>query len=151
MPPRVLIADDSALLRDALRGLFLDIGEYEIIEAETGTEAVARAEESAPNIIILDFAMPAMDGISATRVLRKRLPEIPILMYTMHYTHQLSVDAHSAGVNKLITKSDPNDLVVAVQELLSSAAAAPKPAAVAVISPRVEDAGLEIPPARTGT
>ncbi|PYV69543.1 MAG: DNA-binding response regulator, partial [Acidobacteria bacterium] len=77
MPPRILIADDSALLRAALRGLFSEIGDYEIMEAETGAEAVAKAEASRPNVIILDFAMPEMDGLSATRVLRKRLPEIP--------------------------------------------------------------------------
>ena len=55
MPPRILIADDSALLRAALRGLFNDIGDYEIMEAETGAEAVAKAEASPPNVIILDF------------------------------------------------------------------------------------------------
>jgi DNA-binding NarL/FixJ family response regulator len=151
MPPRVLIADDSALLRDALRGLFRDVGDYEIIEAETGTEAVARAEESTPNLIILDFAMPEMDGLSATRVLRKRLPEVPILMYTMHYTHQLCVDARSAGVSKLITKSEPNHLVAAVQELLASPPAAAKPAPTPVVSTSLENAAFDMPAAQTGT
>jgi DNA-binding NarL/FixJ family response regulator len=151
MPPRVLIADDSALLRDALRGLFTDIGDYEIIEAETGKEAVARAEESTPNLIILDYAMPEMDGLSATRVLRKRLPEIPILMYTMHYTRQLCMDADSAGVSKLITKSEPNNLVAAVQELLPPPPTAEKPALTPAVPASVENAVFDIPRARTGT
>ena len=57
MPSRILIADDSALLRSALRGLFNGIGDYEILEAESGTEAVAKTNECRPNLIILDFAL----------------------------------------------------------------------------------------------
>src|SRR5204862_3048460 len=124
MPPRILIADDSALLRTALRGLFSDIGDYEILEAQTGAEAVAKAELSPPILIILDFAMPEMDGLSATKVLRNRLPEIPILMYTMHYTDQLSEQAQSAGIRKVISKSETSSLVAAIQEFLVEPAAA---------------------------
>jgi DNA-binding NarL/FixJ family response regulator len=150
MLPRILIADDSALLRTALRGLFSDMGDYEIIEAETGTEAVAKAEASIPSVIILDFAMPEMDGLSATRVLRNRLPEIPIVMYTMHYTEQLSEAAQSAGVRKLISKSETDSLVAAIQEVLTPPAAA-KPAPATAMAATVEDLAFEMPPARTGT
>ena len=151
MPPRILIADDSALLRAALRGLFSDIGDYEIMEAETGAEAVAKAEASPPNVIILDFAMPEMDGLSATRVLRKRLPEIPILMYTMHYTQQLCEAAQGAGVRKVISKSETNSLIAAIQEFVSSPPAAAKPAPAPAIGTRPEDAVLGMPAVRTGT
>lgn len=117
-PPRILIADDSALLRSALRGLLNGAGECEIIEAENGTDAVSVAEQQLPDVIVLDFAMPGMDGLAVTRVLQKRLPQIPILMYTMHYTRQLVADAENAGVTRLISKSDGGDLVAAVRELL---------------------------------
>ena len=145
MPPRILIADDSALLRTALRGLFSDMGEYEILEAQTGAEAVAKAELSPPNLIILDFAMPEMDGLSATKVLRNRLPEIPIVMYTMHYTDQLSEQAQSAGVRKVISKSETSSLVAAIQEFLVEPAAAANAAPSKVIGAKPEDAGLGTP------
>ena len=122
--PRILIVDDSALLRSALRGLFASAGNYEITEAEDGKSAISIAEQQQPDLIVLDFAMPAMDGLTATRELRKRMPEIPVLMYTMHYTPQLLTDAKNAGVKKLISKSDGVDLIAAVRELLPSSHAA---------------------------
>ena len=122
--PRILIADDSALLRSALRGFFTAAGNYEIVEAENGTEAIAVAEQRQPDVLILDFAMPAMDGLAVSRELQKRMPQLPVLMYTMHYTPQLLADAKAAGVRKLISKSDGVDLIAAVRELLASA---PKP------------------------
>lgn len=127
-PPRILIVDDSALLRSALRGLFTSAGNYEIIEAENGRDAIGAVEQQRPDLVVLDFAMPAMDGLAATRELQKRMPDLPILMYTMHYTPQLLADAKLAGVRKLISKSEGADLVAAVRELLASSAV-PKPQA----------------------
>ena len=124
--PRILIADDSALLRSALRGFFTAAGDYEIVEAENGTEAIAVAEQRQPDVLILDFAMPAMDGLAVSRELQKRMPQLPVLMYTMHSTPQLLADAKAAGVRKLISKSDGVDLIAAVRELLASSSA-PKP------------------------
>jgi DNA-binding NarL/FixJ family response regulator len=149
MPPLILIADDSALLRTALRGLFNGLGDYEIIEAKTGVEAVDKAEQSRPDLIILDFAMPAMDGLSATRLLQKRLPEIPILMFTMHYTEQLWVAAKSAGARKLISKSEAGNLVATVQELLALTPDMAKPASAR--PPRKENAAFAMPATRTGS
>ena len=123
---RILIADDSALLRSALRGLFTAAGNYEIVEAENGTEAIAVAEQRRPDVLILDFAMPAMDGLTVSRELQKRMPHLPVLMYTMHYTPQLLADAKAAGVRKLISKSDGGDLIAAVRELIASTST-PKP------------------------
>lgn len=153
MSPRILIADDSALLRTALRGLFSGIGDYEIIEAESGAEAVAKVKDSKPNVIILDFAMPAMDGLKVTRVLQRSLPEIPIVMYTMHYTEQLRLAAESAGVRKLISKSETVSLVATVQELLASPEKGAKPATAAVINSKVKvkDLVFDMSDRRTGS
>ena len=112
---------------------------------------MAKAEASRPNVIILDFAMPEMDGLSATRVLRKRLPEIPILMYTMHYTEQLCEVAQGAGVRKVISKSETNSLIAAIQEFLSSPPAAAKSAPATAITATAEDVAFGMPTARTGT
>jgi DNA-binding NarL/FixJ family response regulator len=117
--PRILIVDDSALLRSALCGLFSSAGNYEIIQAEDGKNAIMMAEHQRPDVIVMDFAMPAMDGLTATRELLKRMPNVPVLMYTMHYTPQLVTDAKSAGVKKLISKSEGGNLIAAVRDLLS--------------------------------
>ena len=117
--PRILIVDDSALLRSALCGLFTSAGNYEIIQAEDGKSAISVAEQQRPDVVVMDFAMPAMDGLTATRELLKRLPNVPVLMYTMHYTPQLVTDARSAGVKKLISKSEGGDLITAVRDLLA--------------------------------
>jgi DNA-binding NarL/FixJ family response regulator len=130
-PPHLLIVDDSALLRSALRGLFAGSGNYEIAEAESGRDAIATAEQRQPDVIVLDFAMPAMDGLAVARELQKRMPQVPILMYTMHYTPQLVADAKMAGVKELISKSDGVDLVAAVRKLLASSST-PKPEASGV-------------------
>jgi len=148
-PPRILIADDSALLRSALRGLFAAAGNYEIVEAEDGTDAITMAEQRQPDVMVLDFAMPAMDGLAVTRELQKRLPHIPVLMYTLHYTPQLLADAKAAGVKKLISKSEGVDLVAAVRELLASPPS-PKPQE----QPKRSDTGklaFQMPAARTGS
>src|SRR5919198_303676 len=121
MPFRLLIADDSAILRNALRGLLTRLGDYEVLESATGTEAVSKAEEFKPDLIILDFAMPGMDGLNASRLLQKRQPEIPIVMFTMHYTEQLCAVAQSAGVRTVVSKSEAGNLIESVRELLTPA------------------------------
>jgi len=151
MPSRILIADDSALLRSALRGLFDGIGDYEILEAESGTEAVAKTNECRPNLIILDFAMPGMDGLKVARILQNSLPEIPIVMYTMHYTEQLSAAALAAGAKQVISKSETGSLISKVQELLTPSEDAPKPAPVPAIDSKVKELAFDTPIARTGT
>ena len=151
MPSRILIADDSALLRSALRGLFNGIGDYEILEAESGTEAVAKTNECRPNLIILDFAMPGMDGLKVARVLQNSLPEIPIVMYTMHYTDQLSAAGLAAGAKQVISKSETGSLISTVRELLTPSEDAPKPAPAQTINSNVKELVFDTPLARRGT
>jgi CheY-like chemotaxis protein len=151
MPSRILIADDSALLRSALRGLFNGIGDYEILEAESGTEAVAKTNECRPNLIILDFAMPGMDGLKVARVLQNSLPEIPIVMYTMHYTDQLSAAALAAGAKQVISKSETGSLISTVRELLTRSEDAPKPAPAPAINSNAKELVFDTPITRTGT
>jgi CheY-like chemotaxis protein len=153
MSSRILIADDSALLRSALRGLFNGLGDYEILEAESGTEAVAKTNECRPNLIILDFAMPGMDGLKVARVLQNSLPEIPIVMYTMHYTTQLSAAALAAGAKQVISKSETGTLISTVRELLTPSEDAPKPAPARApaINSNVKELAFDTPITRKGT
>ena len=82
---RILVADDHALLRDGIRSLLGAYDDLDIIgEAADGKESVEKAEELVPDIIIMDIAMPTMDGIQATRLIMKQLPDTKVLILTQH-------------------------------------------------------------------
>lgn len=120
MPIRILIADDNASVRGAMRQVLQAAGDgWEIIEAENGREAVAKALEFRPNLIIVDLVMPLMDGLTAAREIAQSLPDTPILMHTLYPFPQVKLEAGKAGVRKIVPKSDSSVLVSAVEDLLS--------------------------------
>lgn len=119
MPVRILIADDNAQVRTVMREVLEAAGGWEIIEAENGEEAVAKAREFKPGLIILDLAMPAKDGLTASREISGELPGIPILMHTLYFSRQIQIEAAKAGVRKVVPKSDTTALVSAVQDALN--------------------------------
>jgi CheY-like chemotaxis protein len=127
MPPRILIADDNPVVRTTLRHLLESLQACEILEAEDGQEAVARAFELHPDLVILDLAMPRLDGLNAARKISQTLPALPIVMYTMHWSSHLEVEALKYGVRKLVSKTQSSVLVSTVQELLAAQASAPQP------------------------
>jgi DNA-binding NarL/FixJ family response regulator len=91
-------------------------------EAENGLEAVAKANELRPDVIILDLAMPVMDGLRATREICKALPGIPVLIHTLHNAPGLDLESKKAGVSKIINKTDAADhLISAIEEVLDKA------------------------------
>jgi len=92
----------------------------EIIEAEDGIEAVAKAQEHKPNLIILDLVMPRMDGLVAAREIARLLPDVPILMHTLYSSERVGQEAGKVGVRKTVPKSDSRVLISAVEELLHS-------------------------------
>lgn len=94
--------------------------EWEIIEAEGGREAVAKAQELTPSLIILDLVMPSMDGLTAARKIGKLMPDVPVMMHTMYWSPRVTLLARSVGVRKVVAKSDSNALVSAVRDLLHS-------------------------------
>jgi DNA-binding NarL/FixJ family response regulator len=83
MPIRILIADDTRLTRQHIRAFLQGVAEWDVCgEAIDGLDAIAKAREPAPDVIVLDLAMPRMNGLDAAREIRKVAPRIPILMYT---------------------------------------------------------------------
>lgn len=116
---RILVADDHDLMRRGLRSMLETHPGWEICgEAHTGTEAVAKVQELKPNVAILDISMPEMDGLEASRQIRKHSPKTEILLLSMHYSDQLIRDILEAGVRGFVVKSDSDrDLVLAVEAL----------------------------------
>ena len=120
MATRILIADDAELVRVALRDLLKTENVCEIVEATSGKDAVRKAVQTRPDLVILDMAMPEMDGLLATQEIKKRLPDTPVLMYTLHYSAQLETEARKAGVQKILPKSESDALLNAVRDALRS-------------------------------
>jgi DNA-binding NarL/FixJ family response regulator len=120
MPIPILIADDNPSVRAAMRDVLQSSGDWEIIEAENGEQAVAKAGEFKPRLIILDLAMPGKDGLTAAQEINKLLPETPILMHTLYYSSQIQIEAAKMGVRKVVPKSESSALVSAVHEALTS-------------------------------
>jgi CheY-like chemotaxis protein len=100
---RILIADDSPAVRRALAQLLAQ--DHLVIEVADGQAAFTRSLELRPDLIILDLAMPVMDGLTAAREISGALPEVPILMYTMHWTPSLEVAAKKVGIRRLVPKT----------------------------------------------
>jgi DNA-binding NarL/FixJ family response regulator len=116
---RILIADDHDLMRRGLKVLLQSRPGWTICaEAHTGREAVAKAEEVKPDIVILDITMPELNGVEAARRILKASPNTEILVLSVHYSDQLIRDILDAGVRGYIVKSDSDrDLIVAVEAL----------------------------------
>lgn len=119
MPLRILIADDSRAVRHSLHGLLEQHRGWTVCaEAVDGADAVAKAQQCKPDIVIMDFSMPGMTGVEAARVIRRILPSVPVLMVTLYITAQLIAQAKSAGIKGAVPKSDTRQIVNGVEALL---------------------------------
>ena len=122
--PRILIVDDSAPLRKTLRRCFECEPGWQVTgEAVNGKDAIDKACELHPNIILLDLSMPEMNGLEAAKALKKIMPSIPLVMFTSFTTANLENEALACGICRVLIKSDPMaKLVGCVRSLVSEAA-----------------------------
>jgi DNA-binding NarL/FixJ family response regulator len=118
---RILIADDHTPLRTMLKAtLEAHPGWQVCAEAANGLEAVQKAAELKPDIIILDLSMPVMNGLEATRKILSASPHVPILMFTNHALSHLALEAEKAGIRRIISKTcEGDELATAVETLLN--------------------------------
>lgn len=119
MPRRILIADDSPLTRKTLQDLLQTHGWEVCGQAENGLDAVRMAVELNPDVVILDLAMPSMDGLTAAREISKSLPTTPIVMHTLHDLPQLELEAKKNGVCCIVPKSESTRIISVLEELIS--------------------------------
>ena len=116
---RILLVDDNPPVRHYLRALLEQQSTWQVCaEARTGKEALQRVEKNPPDMILLDFQMPDLNGLDVARQITKLFPEIPILMVTIHLSKQLAVEARRAGIRGACAKSDVGSIVEAVDTLL---------------------------------
>jgi two-component system nitrate/nitrite response regulator NarL len=119
---RVLLVDDNPLVRSLVRQVFELHPDFEISgEAENGREAVEKAENLKPDLIILDLAMPVMTGLDAAPLLRRVVPDARIILFTVQEGREGERLARAAGIHAVVAKSQAaSQLILRAQALLRS-------------------------------
>ena len=114
---KVLLAEDHTIVRKGLHSLLeKEIGIEVVGEAEDGREAVRKAEKLQPDVVVMDIAMPGLNGLEATRQIKKRFPEMKIIILTVHANEEYVLQTLRAGASGyLVKKAAPADLIEAIQ------------------------------------
>jgi len=123
MSKRVLIADDSSVVRGIIRAFLQRRTNVDICgEASNGLEAVEKAKRLKPDLILLDLAMPELNGAEAASILKNTMPEVPIILFTMYSEDIGQTLASAVGIDMVLCKPDGmGQLVDSVKSLLARA------------------------------
>ena len=119
-PARLLIADDHALVREGLRTMLQgEAGLQVIAEANDGKQALSLCRELSPDLVLMDVRMPVMDGLEATREIKREMPQTSVVMVTMHENPDYLFEAIKAGAAGYVLKDAPGErLLGAVRRTL---------------------------------
>lgn len=114
---KVVVADDHTIVRKGLCAILVGESEIEVVgEAEDGREAIRKVEQLQPDVVVLDITMPILNGLEATRQLRKRFPKLKILILTMHDNEEYVFETLRAGASGyLVKRSAPSELISAIK------------------------------------
>jgi DNA-binding NarL/FixJ family response regulator len=113
MAKTVLIVDDNAYIRQALCELFTREAEFEVCgEAANGRQAVRKALELHPDLIVMDLSMPEMNGLETARELRRLMSGVPIILCTLFGDATVQQEAQRAGISEVVSKSQPSAVLI---------------------------------------
>jgi DNA-binding NarL/FixJ family response regulator len=117
---RILVVDDNPAVRHYLRAILEQQSAWQVCdEARTGGEALQRVQKGPPpDLILLDFQMPDINGLDVAQQISELFPKIPILMVTIHLSRQLAEAAKKVGIRGACAKTDVGSIVQAVDALL---------------------------------
>jgi DNA-binding NarL/FixJ family response regulator len=118
---RVLIVDDHEVMRMGIRNLLEAVPNWSVCaEANNGAEAIEKALQFAPDIIIMDVTMPGMNGLEAAEEIGNSRPDIPVILFSLHLSEDFAGHLHRAGIRGAVGKGEAaRDLVDAVKQVLS--------------------------------
>ena len=116
---RILLVDDNPAVRRYLRAILEQQESWQVCgEARTGAEALHQVLEAPPDLVVLDYQMPDLNGVDVAKQIFEMFPKIPILMVTLHLSKQLADAAREVGVRGACAKQDIGSVVEAVDVLL---------------------------------
>lgn len=117
----VVLADDHKLFIEGIAGILSSVEGIEIVgKAHTGKEALRMTLEKRPDLLILDITMPDMNGIEVTRKIKEELPDVKILILSMHLDLRMIIEVLQAGAEAYTLKdSEPSELITAVKNVLA--------------------------------
>ena len=121
-PVRILIVDDHELVRRGLRSILVTRPEWEICgEAADGSNAIEKARELKPDVVLLDITMPHMNGLDAARIIRRDVPRAKVIILSQHDESEMRARALEAGAQGYISKSHAaHQLLIAIDSLISN-------------------------------
>ena len=120
-PQRVLIVDDNPALREGLKSILSHFPAFDIVgEAADGVEALNSVERLHPDLVLMDISMPRMDGIAATKEIKKKRPGTKVLVFTVHKTPEYLTAALKAGADGYLLKdSSRAELIQSIEDFLA--------------------------------
>ena len=122
MAKRILVVDDNPAIRGALRRILEFNDEWTVCgEAVDGRDGVEKATQLRPDLVVLDLSMPVMNGLEASRLLHQAMPDLPVILCSLHSDDLLQREAAAAGVTAVISKAhNMETLIHKARELLAS-------------------------------
>src|SRR5580704_11758385 len=117
---RILIADDNPYVLESIKKVIEEHADWKVCgEAADGLEAVSKAAELAPDLVVLDLTMPNLNGFQAAHTIHAAAPSTPLLLYTQHlFDAHLEKEARNAGFSGAVTKGSGDSLTAAIESLL---------------------------------
>jgi DNA-binding NarL/FixJ family response regulator len=141
---KVVIADDHPLVRLALRQSLELEGDFRVLaEVRTGQEAVTAVGQEPPDLVLLDYQMPVLDGLEAARAIREAHPEVGIVMLTAEDDLRITDEAAGAGVRGLVLKSDPAERLIDTIRVVAAGGSTMEPDLTVIVEPDQERSHLE--------
>lgn len=131
--PRVLIVDDHAFIRRGVQSILQSFPEWDLCgEAGSGTEAVSLVNQLHPDIVLMDVTMPGMNGIDATRAIRRSHPQVKIVLLTLHESSEILRSGFRAGANGYLLKADAEEELMKAMRVVAGGGS--------YISPKIDSA-----------
>ena len=142
---KVLIVDDHTLVRDGIRALLAMVADTNVVgEAANGKEALEKVKRLAPDVVLMDLAMPIMSGLEATRRIRKRFPETKVLALTQYEDKEYIIPTIEAGARGFISKTSAfSELASAIQAVYHGGSFLSPMAAAAVVEECQQKVAIE--------